>query len=98
MKKLLCVTDPNPDYKKWIFKNLGEEVESLPINVGSIYTSNGSTYTKNKCWGKKQEYIYISELIEFGSLPKKYFVDYEFFVEVILTDNTPIDIKTIYPN
>lgn len=98
LKKLLCIKDPNPDYKKWIFNNLGEEVDSLPVYVGGIYTSNGCSYRKNKCWGRKQEYIYLSEMIEFGSFPKKYFADYEFYIDKILTENPTFEIKTIYPN
>lgn len=76
MKKVICIQDPNPDYKDWVFNNLGVEVTPLNIHVGGIYTTNGKIFNEKNCWGKKQDYFYLTELIEFGSVPKKYFVDY----------------------
>ncbi len=97
MKKVICIKDPNPDYKNWIYKNLEIEVDSLPIYIGGIYTTNEITY-KNKCWGKKQEYIYISEMIEFGSFPRKYFSDYEIWIDGQLKMMSDFPLKPIYLN
>lgn len=52
MKKVICIENPNPDYKKWIFNNLEIEVDSLPIYLGELFTTNEIT-CKNKCWAKK---------------------------------------------
>jgi hypothetical protein len=93
MKKLICVKDPNPDYKKWVFSNLEMEVDPLPIYEGGVYLTNDCVYTKRKCWGEKQEYIFLANMLEFGPVPKKYFNDYEMYISLYIKCQDKIKIR-----
>ena len=70
--KVICIKNPNKDYKDWIYDTTGLEIDSLLIFVGSIYNTIGDGL-EGRCWGQIQKYYYISELSEVGKIPTKYF-------------------------
>ncbi len=70
---VICVKDPNKDYRDWIFRNTGLDVDDLPIKAGKIYSTNNLEFGVKLCWGKIQEYTFIKGYFELGPIPSKYF-------------------------
>jgi hypothetical protein len=70
---LICVKDPNQDYRDWIFRNTGLEVDELPIKFGKIYSTKNLEQGNKLCWGQIQEYTFLIGYTELGPIPSKYF-------------------------